>query len=334
MRLLNSTIALAVVLSNEAFSQVNLARAGPEVILEITQENQVQYVEDIADPAMFATAPGVTPPKDTSLTFKALMVLADIVAINGQPVKGTTVIYGRRIPATPTPGPKQAIADAVFGTIQEIGMRILTVDSREIGTIMLLGLGLSPTPPGAPLAESMGHYVIVGGSGAFLGVRGELGQSGAQDIPVRLASMVESPANRRANGGGRLQTVAHLIPMMRPEVVSAFHSNFSPVTSANPAKAGEVLIAMASGMGPTRPGVDPGQPFPSFPANPLQQINSPVDVTVNDQSASVSNAVGWPGLVDRYRVDFQVPAGTASGMATVQLSAAWISGLPVSIPIQ
>jgi len=126
--------------------------------------------------------------------------------------------------------------------------------------------------------------------------------------------------------------------MTRPEIVvtasgpAVFHgADFSPVSVGKPAKAGEVLIVMASGLGPTRPGVDPGQPFPQ---NPLQVVNSPVDVTVNGQLTAPINAIGWPTLVDVYRVDFQVPGGITSGTAKIQLTAAWISGAPVSIPIQ
>ena len=63
-------------------------------------------------------------------------------------------------------------------------------------------------------------------------------------------------------------------------------------------------------------------------------MNSPVDVTVNGQSAEVINKVGWPGLVDTYRVDFRVPEEAAAGMAVLQLSAAWIAGPLVNFPIQ
>jgi len=45
-------------------------------------------------------------------------------------------------------------------------------------------------------------------------------------------------------------------------------------------------------------------------------------------------AVGFPGAVDAYQVNFQVPPGTAKGPATVQLSAAWITGPAVTIQVQ
>jgi uncharacterized protein (TIGR03437 family) len=128
-----------------------------------------------------------------------------------------------------------------------------------------------------------------------------------------------------------------VIPMSRPEVVitpngpAVFHADFSQVTAANPARAGELLILTATGLGPTLPGVDPGQPFP---ANSLQEVNSPVEVTVSGKPAEVINKIGYPGTTDSYRVDIRVPEGTAPGTATVQVSAAWITGPEVKFAIR
>ncbi len=91
------------------------------------------------------------------------------------------------------------------------------------------------------------------------------------------------------------------------------------------------MSLFATGLGPTVPGVDPGKPFP---ASPLAAVNSPVDVTVSGKSAEVTAAVGYPGAVDGYQVNFRVPADTAKGAATVQVTAAWIAGPSVNIPIQ
>lgn len=126
--------------------------------------------------------------------------------------------------------------------------------------------------------------------------------------------------------------------MFQPQVVTAsggspavLHADFSAVTAAKPAKAGEVLIVKATGLGPTVPSVDPGQPFPT---DTILQVNSPIAVTVNGQNAELVNSIAWPGLVDTYRVDFRVPDGIAPGTAMIQLSAAWIAGSSVSIPVQ
>lgn len=126
--------------------------------------------------------------------------------------------------------------------------------------------------------------------------------------------------------------------MVQPQIVSTpdgpaiSHSkDFTLVTSSRPAAAGEILSLVATGLGPTRPGVDPGQPFP---ASPLLDVNSPVAVTVNGKPAQVLSAVGYPGAVDSYWVNFQVPSDVTAGTATVQVTAAWISGPSVKIAVQ
>ena len=55
---------------------------------------------------------------------------------------------------------------------------------------------------------------------------------------------------------------------------------------------------------------------------------------VNGNSAEVLGAVGFPGSLDGYQVNFRVPAGTAKGVATIQVSAAWIAGTAVGIAVQ
>ena len=129
-----------------------------------------------------------------------------------------------------------------------------------------------------------------------------------------------------------------MIPMSRPEVTKlpsgpaiTHSSDFSLVTAAKPATQGEILSLFATGLGPVIPGVDPGQPFPS---SPLAVVNSPVEVIVNGKAAEVLSAVGYPGAVDGYQVNFRVPPDTAKGPAIIQVTAAWISGAPVSIPVQ
>ena len=182
--------------------------------------------------------------------------------------------------------------------------------------------------------------MIMGGTGAFLGARGQMEMvvNPPGVASQRGASITEDPANRRVNGGGTQRYVVHLIPMSAPQIAmlpagpAITHSNdFSLVSASKPATAGEVLSLFASGLGPVKPGVDPGQPFPS---SPLATVNSPVEVTVNGKPAEVISAVGFPGAVDGYQVNFQLPPDTAKGPVSVQVSAAWISGAAVSIPVQ
>jgi uncharacterized protein (TIGR03437 family) len=94
------------------------------------------------------------------------------------------------------------------------------------------------------------------------------------------------------------------------------------------------LVISASGLGPVKPNLDPGQPFPAFQDGKLHEVNSPVDITVNGKPAKVVNKIGWPTLNNVCRVDFVVPEGTAAGMATLGLSVAWINGPEVKFPVR
>jgi hypothetical protein len=282
--------------------------------------------------------PSVTTPLPLKI-FSRTHIIADIQAVNGQRVMGASTQVGTNIGFRTSPAPGFAIADVVRNAFLEISFEILKSDGTPIGTITASGFLAGAPPPGAPLALTSDNYVITGGTGAFLGARGQAGTAANPPgvAPFRGSSITEDPANRRRNGGGSQQWVVHLIPMFVPQIVTTasgpavFHSDFSPVTAAKPAKAGEVLIVQATGLGPTVPGVDPGQPFPTD--SPFQ-VNSPLDVTVNGRPAEVINNIGWPGLVDTYRIDFRAPGGTTAGMASIQITAAWIAGPEVRIAIQ
>ena len=227
------------------------------------------------------------------------------------------------------------MADITRTAVSEYLFEIQQADGTPVGNIHTQGMSGGVSPPGAP--SGGGNQPVAGGTGAFLGVRGQMAARGAMPPRKRNASMTEDPARRRIHGGGRVFFVFQLIPMARPEIVTSaggpavFHADFSPVTSARPARSGEVLILRAAGLGPTRPGVTLGQPFPS---DSLQEVNSPLEMLVGCRQADVLNKVGWPGSIDVYRVDFRIPDGIPTGLATVQLTAAWIAGPSVQIPVQ
>jgi len=332
MLLLNWKTALATALCAVTCSLSALAQVAP-VVLKIDTDNGVRYIYDTADLSTFARVS--TPLIQIRPTFATQVLLADVVAVNDKPAKGIFMTRLNVLNLTTDPSAGQAIADVVRGNAAERMVEILQPDGTPIGSLMMLGFDGGSPPPGAPAGVRGSNYAITGGTGAFLGVRGQL--NGGAPPENRNASVREDPAQRRVNGGGKGLYYAHLIPMSRPEVVvtpngpSVFHSDFTPVTAAQPARAGDRLIVMATNLGPTRPGVDPGK---LFPRELLLDVNSPVDVVINGQAAEVINKIGWPGFENVYRVDFRVPAGTAAGMATVQLSAAWIPGSPVNIQVQ
>jgi hypothetical protein len=322
-----------------AVAACNLASAQqpPTVTVTVDLANVVEYQDDIYDPVKFAKNPNVTPSLGIGAAgvanFAVVTIIGDIVADNGQPAKGLYAGRTRVLNANPTPVPGQAIADVTRTAMREHIFEILQPDGTPVGTIMAMGFSGGNPPPGQASTERA-NWAIAGGTGAFLGARGQVEGTGSAG---RAASMAEDPANRRLNGGNPSRYILHIIPMTVPQIATTANgpaithsSDFSLVNASKPAAAGEILSLFASGLGPVR-GVVTGQPFPS---NPPAPVNSPVQVIVNGSPAEVLGAAGYPGSVDGYQVNFLVPADTAKGLATIQVSAAWITGTAMSITVQ
>jgi hypothetical protein len=320
-------------LSIAGFGRLAPAQSTSQITLVIDLQNVVEYQGDVGDPQQFATNPNITTGM-TAKNFGFATVLGDIVAVNGQPAKGTYVGKPAGIQASPAPTGGGAITDITRAALRDHVFEILKPDGTQVGSIMSIGLSGGSGPPSGPPNEK-GNWAIVGGTGAFLGARGAIGVINGSG---RVASVTENPGMRRINGGTSFSFYIHLIPMSAPQIISTpngpavTHSvDFTLVSPSKPAAAGEVLSLFATGLGPTIPEVDLGIPFP---ASPLANVNSPVSVTVNGQAADVLAAVGYPGAVDAYQVNFRMPPGIPKGNATVQVTAAWIPGAPVGISVQ
>lgn len=325
---------LVTVLLTGLHSMLAQGQQPPPTILTIDVENHVEYQNDTSDVSKYATIPNLTPSVGFR-DFSVATVLADIVAINGQPARGLYAARARSIITSPSaiPGNNGAVADVSRAAIREEVLEILDASGNPVGTIVSLGLSGGAAPPGAPFSQAAANFAVVGGTGAFLGVRGSSGSGPSpQGIPARAASITEDPADRRTNGGGRTRRVLTLFPMSAPQILAVTHSrDFTLVSGSRPAAEVEILSLFATGLGPTRPGVNPGT---TFPATPASVVNSPIQVMVNGNAAEVLGAVGFPGSVDGYQVNFRVPSGTAKGTATLQLSAAWVPSTAVAIAIQ
>jgi hypothetical protein len=265
--------------------------------------------------------------------------IADIVSVNGSPVKGTAYqLFSARFGSSPTPTPGRPVADDARAGIAPWDLDFLNPDGTQIGTVHIDGFIGGNGPPGAPKdLPTGGGYTVTGGSGAFLGVRGYF-QTAPNITPERVTSACEDPALRRVYAGtlGKREGVLYLLPLSQPQILTTpngpaiVHAGDGTlVTPAKPARAGEILTLYASGLGPTRPGVDPGQPFPAVPA---QLVNSPVQVLVNGSPGDVLYAGGYPGAVDGYQVNFRVPPATTPGQAGLQLTSAWIVGRQSTSP--
>ncbi len=266
--------------------------------------------------------------------------VADIISVNGQPVKGTAIETIGNVLTNPNLTPGRFIADISNAFPAQWELVLENLDGTLIGALHIAGIGGGPAPVGAPKEITGSGWTVTGGTGAFFGARGYFQPVQDSVSGERRTIDCEDPAYRRMNadpGGNKRHPILYLVPLTQPQVITApngpavIHaSDGSLVSAAKPAKAGEILTLFASGLGPTRPGVDPGQPFP---ATPLHVVNSPVQVLVNSNPADVLYAGGYPGAVDGYQVNFRMPDGV-QGQASLQLTSAWIVGPTVTLPVQ
>jgi hypothetical protein len=294
------------------------------VVLIVELNDTATYRGDTSDYTKLGTIPG--PTTGISRAFQQGVNIGDIRSVNGQPEKGLWVrTFNPAGQWLAKPGPGQFITDMTSGPTSQSAFNFLLPDGTWIGSLF-------------DQAQDPGPCVITGGGGAFLGIVGE--RRGLDTLlPERAAaSQSEDPSMRRTIGGGKSRFRFILYPRTRPAVqVTAngpaiSHSDYSPVTAANPARPGELLILAATGLGPVKPSLDPPGSV-EFSGPPYQEVNSPVTVVFNGKELPVVNKIGWPGQRNVYWVDFQVPSDAASGTATLQLTAAWIPGPTVTIPV-
>jgi len=312
---------LVLLTTGTALTETAFGRGAQPVILQIDVENYVQYRGDVQDPLKFAQNP--SPTTAPAIAFMQNVQVGDIMAVNGKPAKGLWQNRFVIMPFRLNPAPGQPVADLDSTGLLHCQWEILAPDGSYVGSLMDGGTG--------------SNHALMGGVGAFANVTGVKAMEIL--VPARVASFSEDPSMRRINGGGKIRATFYIYPAARPRVQmtangpAVFHGDFSLVTPANPAHPGETLILRATGLGPVKPDLTPpGTEL--FTADPLQEVNSPVDVAVNGSEVPAINKVGWPRETDVYRVDFQMPADVGSGTATIHLTAAWIPGPTVTIPVK
>ena len=98
-----------------------------------------------------------------------------------------------------------------------------------------------------------------------------------------------------------------------PGVFVIVHADGSPVSSDNPAVAGEVLVAYATGLGPVTVNVPTGQ---AAPASPLAITTELPTITIDSVPAEVVFSGMAPGFVGLYQVNVRVPTSGAGGSRT------------------
>ena len=294
------------------------------VVLTLDLSDTTTYRGDTSDYTKLGTLSG--PTTGISRPFQQGVNMGDIRAVNGQQAKGVWLrTFNPAGQMLPTPSSGQFVVDVAASAASMCFFNIFLPDGTWVGSLY----DIAQNPPAS-------SHSVVGGGGAFLGV---VGEHGMQDsVPARVASQAEDPSMRRVLGGGKSQVRFVVFPRTRPAVQitatgpAISHGDYSPVTASNPARPGELLIVAATGLGPVKPNLDPPGSI-QFSGPPYQEVNSPVTVVFNGKELPVINKIGWPGQKNVYWVDFQVPSDAASGTATLQLTAAWIPGPTVTIPV-
>jgi uncharacterized protein (TIGR03437 family) len=305
-----------------AFLATGGAYAQRVATLEIEVANAVVYRYDVADADKRAVSPAPVPVTIDRAFFDYCLV-EDIVSVNGRPAKGLHMTCATRMGFSPNPKPGFGIADSAINQgRQQCNWELLSPDGQFVGR--LVDGGFYP-------------HAVLGGAGAYFGLTGEHVSTGTS----RSTSVAEDPSMRRINGGGSGKATFYVVPRFWPQVLvepegpAVFHADdWSRVTTQKPARPGELLMMWAKGLGPTRPAlVPPGvKPFATEP--PYEPVNSPIDVFVSGVAAEVVSAIGWPGSLDTYRVDFRVPTGGRPGAASLQVSSAWVNSDAVELRIQ
>jgi len=125
------------------------AAFGQTSILAIDIENIVVYNQDTADVTKWASIPEKTDPL-VSQNFVPIIWLADVVAVNGVPAKGTWTVRGTTLVRSTTLTPGQAVADSGSFFFFDWIVDLILPDGRQVGTIMATGWGGALKPPGAP----------------------------------------------------------------------------------------------------------------------------------------------------------------------------------------
>jgi hypothetical protein len=190
-----------------------LAQVKPTT-LKVDVNNFVLYNYDTFDTTQFGTNPSST--NVMMKTYNYHISIGDIVGVNGVAAKGTLLCTHTMFVLSPTAavGSMRAIADTRRAMIDDCSLEVLTGDGAAVGTIFVHGLFGGPPVPGAPGTVALSNLIVTGGTGAFLGVRGQAGQTGPWT--PRVASVTEDPANRRVNTGGVESIVLQLFPMFPP----------------------------------------------------------------------------------------------------------------------
>jgi hypothetical protein len=298
------------------------AQPPPEVKVTVQLDKFAWYWED-DDPKTYGTVTQSLSPLPSTYFTPSVRnaIIADVVSVNDKPARGAFVSHGLRLVTGHSDLPRTHAHYFVLD--------IQTADGGQIGSLFGTLLTGGNPAPGAPTGGA-GLWAVHGGSGAYLNLRGQGTNVGSSNL--YSTSMKEDTAMRRTYSSGKLKLDFYLSGLSPSEIHKAFHAaDGSPVTAANPARAGETLILEVKASWATRPPLAPGGVYSE---EPLQTVAYPVEAAVDGQPAEVLNALGWPGARDHFRVDVRLVSAGAPESTLVLTTGHFLATAPFKLPVR
>jgi uncharacterized protein (TIGR03437 family) len=147
--------------------------------------------------------------------------------------------------------------------------------------------------------------------------------AGTQSLSVNNGAALSAPVNVK------VAATAPAIFVSNGAGVVVKNSDFSLVGADNPARAGDVIVIYATGLGQTTPGLTTG-----LLADSKTTANTaPVAATIGGQNAEVVYSIAAPGYVGLYQVAVKVPAGVTGNPALILKQGA-VNSNSVTVAVQ
>jgi uncharacterized protein (TIGR03437 family) len=238
------------------------------------------------------------------------------------------------------PGAAPVISTAAFtnaATFQSGGSpgAIATIFAGNL-TRNLIGIVYSPN---VPLSTTLaGTKVTINGEAAPVFNLVEV--NGAEQISVQVP--VDAPVGSAIplvlNNGFASATAQITLTAVQPAIftinggqAATLHTDFSVITSSNPAKAGETIIVFCTGLGAVNPVVATGT---AASGSTLSNTVTTYTATVAGQDAPVIFSGLAPTLVGLNQVDLTIPSGTPSGLQDLELTGGGATSNVVKIEVE
>jgi uncharacterized protein (TIGR03437 family) len=206
--------------------------------------------------------------------------------------------------------------------------------------IAIYGQSLAPTlevGPVNPLAQTIAGVSVTVNNMILPLLFVSPGQINAQ-VPSELADgnyTLEIHSLGQPDVSGTF-TVARNAPGLFFETVSsqqyaiAFHEDGSLITPSSPAKAGETITLLGTGLGPFKGNVVDG----FFPPDPPPALADSVNISVGSHYPTTMWAGAAPGYTGLAVTKFQVPNGTSAGTLPVTITVNGVKSNAVMLPVE